>query len=203
MQIQPLREQYLLIYVSNYTMMNNRFSIGLMLFISMIGFVSCIDQETESVNISIEDLNIEVETTTDVELIYSDSAVVNVIVKANTMLTNTKRGDKKQVFPDGVAVDFYSSSGRIQSQLTCKKATRFEKDKSILTQDSVVWRSGSGEILDSEELVWDETEQKVYSKRLVKITTAQDVIHGYGFEADQGFTKWKITRPQGEMGVEN
>lgn len=183
--------------------MNSQFWIGLVLFVGMSSFLACGEQEADPTTLSDEELNVEVETTTDVELIYSDSAIVNVIVKAETMLTNTRRGDKKQIFPDGVDVDFFDTRGRVQSELTCKKATRFEKDKRILMQDSVVWKSGKGEILDTEELVWDERNQKVFSKRLVKITTAQDVIHGYGFEADQGFTKWKITRPQGEMGVEN
>jgi len=183
-------------------MINYQFWIGVLLLGSLVGLVSCGVEEQPN-DVSIEELDFEVETTSDVELIYSDSAIVNVIVKATTMLTNTKRGDKKQVFPDGVEVDFYSPTGRVQSQLTCKKATRFEKNKEILMQDSVVWKSGNGEILDTEELIWNERDQKVFTKRLVKITTAQDVIHGYGFEADQGFTKWKITRPQGEMGVEN
>ena len=174
-----------------------------MCILCMIAIMACNVQEEEPVKMSAEDLNVDVETTTGVELIYSDSAIVNVIVKAHKMLTDAKRGEKKQVFPEGVDVDFYNSQGRIQSELTCKMATRFEKDKRILMQDSVVWKSGKGEILDTEELTWDEKNQKVFTKRLVKITTAQDVIHGYGFEADQGFTKWKITRPQGEMGVEN
>jgi len=150
-----------------------------------------------------EELDVEVETTFDVELIYSDSAIVNVILTSPKMLTNRTRGDNQQVFPVGIDVDFFDPKGRVQSELTCKKATRYEKDKKIVMQDEVVWKSKAGEVLDTEELVWDEKEEKVYTKRLVKITTQQDVIHGYGFEADQGFTKWKIISPQGEMGVEN
>ncbi len=183
--------------------MNNQFLIGLVFLLGLMSFMACEELPADPTKLSAEELDVEMETTTDVELIYSDSAVVNVIVKANKMLTNTKRGDKKQVFPNGVDVDFFDPKGRVQSELTCKMATRFEKDKRILMQDSVVWKSGKGEVLDTEELIWDERNQKVFSKRLVKITTAQDVIHGYGFEADQGFTKWKIIRPQGEMGVEN
>jgi len=153
--------------------------------------------------LSDEELDAGVETTYGVELIYSDSAVVSVIVRSPKMLTYSTRGNNKQEFPEGVDVDFFDMNGRVSSELTCKKATRFERDKSILMQDSVVWRSRSGEILDTEELVWDESDQKLRSDRFVKITTLQDVIHGYGFEADQGFTKWKIMRPQGEMGVKD
>jgi len=165
-------------------------------------FIAC-EEPVEEVFLTAEELNVDVETTSDVELIYSDSAITSVIVKAPIMLTNTKRGNQKQEFPEGVDVDFFDPRGRIQSELTCNKATRYERDKKIVMQDSVVWKSSKGEILDTEELVWDERGEKVFSKRFVKITTETDVINGYGFEADQGFTKWKIIRPQGEMGIKD
>ncbi len=183
--------------------MMKRCTYYLTLLIWGICFVACKSAPEEQEIIIEEDLDVEVETTYGVELIYSDSAIINVIVKSPKMLTHSKRGDSRQVFPNGIAVDFYSPNGKVQSELTCKKATRYEKDKKIVMQDSVVWRSRAGEILDSEELVWDEAKQRVSSDRFVKISTQQDVIHGYGFEADQGFTKWKIISPQGEMGVEN
>lgn len=173
-----------------------------LLFWSVLGCYACGSTPTEEV-FSVEEINTEVETTYDVELIYSDSAIVSVLVTSPKMLTNSKRGENKQVFPEGIDVDFFAPNGSIQSELTCKKATRYERDKKIVMQDSVVWKSGKGEILDTEELIWDEGDQKIYSKRLVRIVTDQDIIHGYGFEADQGFTKWKITRPQGEMGVKD
>lgn len=166
-------------------------------------FCFACEEPAEEIAYSAADINVDVETTSDVELIYSDSAIVNVIVSAETMLTHTARGNQKQEFPNGVDVDFFAPNGRVQSELTCKDATRHEKDKRIIMRDSVVWKSGKGEILDTEELIWDERNQKVFTKRLVKITTEHDVIHGYGFEADQGFTKWKITSPQGQMGIEN
>jgi len=168
----------------------------------MCSTIGC-ETPAEEIVLSAEALNVDVETTSDVELIYSDSAIISVIVKANTMLTNTKRGDLKQEFPDGVDVDFFDQYGRVQSELTCKKATRYERDKKIVMQDSVVWKSAKGEVLDTEELIWDERSKKVYSDRFVKITTETDVINGYKFEADQGFTKWKIIRPQGEMGIKD
>jgi len=178
-----------------------------MLLLSIWAIFSLFGCDTPTIEetdfLTAEELNADVETTYDVELIYSDSAIINVIVRSPKMLTSTTRGDNKQIFPEGVDVDFFDASGRVSSELTCKKATRFEQDKSILMQDSVVWRSRSGEILDTEELVWDESDQKLRSDRFVKITTLQDVIHGYGFEADQGFTKWQIKRPQGEMGLKD
>ncbi len=174
----------------------------LLLFCCVLICFTCGETPAEDV-LSAEELSTDVETTYDVELIYSDSAIVSVIVTSPKMLTDSKRGENKQVFPDGISVDFFAPSGRVQSQLTCKKATRYERDKKIVMQDNVVWKSGKGETLDTEELIWDEGDQKIYSERFVRITTEQDIIHGYGFEADQGFTKWKIKSPQGEMGLKD
>ncbi len=143
---------------------------------------------------------IDQELATEVELIYSDSAIIRVIVMGDTMITHTKnRSNAEQEFPAGIKVDFYGPSRRVQSELTSKYAIRYEAKKQIVIRDSVVWKSKEPEILETEELIWDERDEKVFSKRFVKITTPEDVFYGYGFEADQEFKKWKILAPMGEM----
>lgn len=148
-----------------------------------------------------EDLSIE--RTKKVELIYSDSAIIKVIVNAPMMHTIKDKKNPRQEFPDGIKVDFYNGSSKSASWLTAKRATRYDRKKQIVMQDSVIWRSMKNEILESEELIWNESTKKVSSNRFVKITTKDDIIYGYGFEAEEDFTKWKILAPQGTMSVDS
>lgn len=148
--------------------------------------------------------SVNVEVAKEVELIYSDSAVIRVVVSSPEMLTHNLKGKQmKQEFPDGIAVDFYNERSRVQSELTARYAVRHEDKKEIEIRDSVVWKSLKPEILETEELIWDEKKERVYSKRFVKITTPTDIIYGYGFEANEDFTKWKITAVTGQMGIED
>ena len=164
-------------------------------------FISSCENDISEINQLIKRDDLNVEKTKDVELIYSDSAIVKVIVKAPMMETYKDKIEPRQEFPDGIKVDFYNERLNSVSKLTAKHAIRYDRKKEIIMTDSVVWQSLKNEILESEELIWNESTKKVYSKRFVKVTTEEDIIYGYGFEAEEDFSKWKITAPQGTMSV--
>jgi len=135
----------------------------------------------------------------DVNMIYSDSAIVKVNVAGPRMLRHLDRDNPRQEFLDGVVVTFYSSNHQVQSTLTAKYAVRFDKKNEIHIRDSVVWKNYGGERLETEELIWQEQKERVYSNRFVEITKPGEVIYGHGFEANQEFTEWTINAVEGEF----
>ena len=171
------------------------------LFLVLITF-GCKNEEDESIGINPDNINLSVETAKDVSLIYSDSAVIKIKVTGPTMLTYKDRVTPKKEFPDGLKVEFFNR-GRVGSRLTAKFAVQFDNKKETILRDSVVWVSSRGEKLETEELIWNEKKKKVSTNRFVKITTTTDVVYGYGFEAEQDFTKWKILAPQGDLRIKN
>lgn len=135
----------------------------------------------------------------DVSMIYSDSAILRVEVSGSRMLRYLDRENPRQEFPDGIKVVFYNSNGRPSSTMTADLATRYDKTNEIHVRKNVVWESFGGERLETEELIWEERKEKVYSNRFVKITKPDEVIYGYGFEANQEFTEWTINAVEGEF----
>ena len=85
------------------------------------------------------------ETMTNVELLYSDSAIIRVKVMGDKMFRYLDINTPRQEFPEGIKVDFFDPSGRTQSELTAKYALRFEKKNEITVRDSVVWESKKNE----------------------------------------------------------
>lgn len=179
------------------------FSIGLFFSICSIGlFVAC-ENDLKEVNGLVLPQQIQVETAYDVELLYSDSAVVQVRVKGPRMLRYLDNAIPYEEFPDGILVDFIKrSKQQPQNKLTAKYALRYESKNEIIVRDSVVWESGKGEKLETDELIWDDKKKEIYTKRFVKITKPDEVLYGYGFIADQDFNHWEITQLVGEMKVE-
>ena len=59
-----------------------------------------------------------------------------------------------------------------------------------------------GEILNTEQLFWDEVKKTIYSNDMVKITTSDGVIFGEGFESDENFDDWVIRKTSGIIYVE-
>jgi LPS export ABC transporter protein LptC len=81
--------------------------------------------------------------------------------------------------------------------LTAKYAEYAENEKIIVLRDSVVIRNYKNEQLETEELFWNERDSRIYSKKFVKVTTPQEIIHGYGFSSNMEFTEWEIDSVSG------
>lgn len=176
-----------------------RFSVLFSFFILMSLFLgACKNDLKDSQQIIPKDA-VNYEKGKDVELIYSDSAQVRVMVSGPTMMRYTDRANPRQEFPDGVKVLFYDKNQKVQSILTGKKAIRLETKGQTMIQDSIVWESVNLERLETSELVWDEKKNIVYSNKFAKITKPGEIIYGYGFETNQEFTNWHIKAIEGQF----
>jgi LPS export ABC transporter protein LptC len=162
---------------------------------------SC-ENDLAEVNQVVTQDELKYETMRNVELLYSDSAILRVKVNGDKMLRYLDMNNPTQEFPEGINVDFFGPNGRTQSQLSANYALRYEKKNEIIVQDSVVWESKRDDRLETEELIWDEKNNRVYTKKFVKNTRPEEIVYGYGFEADQEFKRWEINAITGRIKVE-
>ena len=144
-----------------------------------------------------EDTNVEV--AHDVEILYSDSALVRVRITAPTLLYFVDRDNPRQEFPDGIKVEFLTPTLEVRSVLTAKTAVRYDNTSLVTARDSVVLYTVEQEKLETEELIWNEKTEKVYTEKFVKVTKPGELIYGFGLEANQDFSFWKITVPKGNI----
>lgn len=143
------------------------------------------------------------ETFKTVELLYSDSAIIRVRVLAPSMVRHLDRREPRQEFDQGLKVDFFGLHKNVQSKLSAKYAIRLINEKKVIARDSVELHSNKSEKLETSELIWDEKNKKIYTNKFVMITTPDEKIWGYGFEANQEFTKWSIKAIEGELKVKD
>lgn len=134
-----------------------------------------------------------------VEILYSDSAVVRVQIEAPTLVRHVEERAPYEEFPDGVRVSFFNPLGKEESILTANYAIRYARDGRIIARDSVVWESDSSEKLETEELIWEEADGRIYSDKFVTIKRPGEIIYGVGFETDQDFTEWTIKATEGDI----
>ncbi len=147
-----------------------------------------------------EDTTVEVGR--DVEILYSDSAVVRVRITAPTLQNFTDRDNPRQEFPDGIKVEFLTPTLQVRSVLTAKTAIRRQEKALVVVRDSVVLTTIEQEKLETEELIWDEKTEKISTEKFVKITKPGEIIYGFGLDANQDFSYWKITVPKGTIKAE-
>lgn len=146
--------------------------------------------------------DVAIEVGRDVEILYSDSALVRVRVRGPLLHNYNDRENPRQEFPAGVKIEFLEPNLSVRSTLTAKTAVRYQEKGQIIARDSVVLLSAKQEKLETEELIWDEKTAKVYTEKFVKVTKPGEIIYGYGLEAEQDFSYWKITVPKGRIQVE-
>ena len=72
----------------------------------------------------------------------------------------------------------------------------------MTAKDNVVLTSENGKRLETEELIWDEKKNKIYTDRKVKITTGKEVIEGEGFSSNPDFTEYTISKIHGTFNFE-
>jgi LPS export ABC transporter protein LptC len=162
---------------------------------------ACESLKKETRQVFTED-NVAVEEAREVEIIYSDSAMVRVRVTGPVLYNHVDRENPRQEFPQGVQIQFMAPDLSVRSTLTAKTAVRRQEKGEIIARDSVVMLTAKGERLETEELIWDEKTAKVYTEKFVKVTKPGEIIYGYGLEADQDFTYWKILVPKGRIKVD-
>ncbi len=174
------------------------------LFIGLIAgtlFLSCVNDLSE-VNRMFNDDASRTEVATDVEIIYSDSAIVRVRVQGPKLIRYLEGTMPTDVFPEGVHVDFLEKNGEVSSVLDARIGERVTRESKMYARDSVVLRNNVGEKLETSELIWDEKSGMVYTDKFVKITKPDEVIFSYGFRAKQDFSEYELLSVVARMRVD-
>ena len=160
-----------------------------LLFLGLL--ISCADKVKDLDPVTLED-KAGIERATGVELLYSDSAIVRVRVTAPVMLHHKEKNNPKQVFPKGIVADIFNNQHQQTSKLRSQYAEQFTKKKKVYLKKKVhVWNT-KNEHLEAEKLIWDESQEMIYSDTFVKITTPTQIITGHRLKANLDFTEWSI-----------
>jgi LPS export ABC transporter protein LptC len=102
-------------------------------------------------------------------------------------------------FPKTMHVNFYDSTGKIESQLNALYGKYLESRSKVYLRDSVVVFNVKGDTLWAPELWWDQNTRKFYTDKLVRIRrTGQYIIGSKGMEAEQDLSDiivYQLERP--------
>jgi len=130
------------------------------------------------------------------ELLHTENGKVKVRLVANR-IERFQDIQPALIFPDHLEVYFYNDSSQLQSTLMADYASIDEEKKIMLAQNNVILISSDDKKLETNELVWDESKNKIYTDEKVKITTGKEVIYGEGFTSTPDFKQYSITKIHG------
>lgn len=180
-------------------MNKNPAGLLVLFFLGLIYFSSCENDQSEIARVTVRP-NGPSEEIRSLMTLYSDSGKVKVRVSAPVLRRFTEPRPLTEL-PKGMKIEFYNDSLQVISHLRARYAIQDLRTKTWEARDDVVVVNQKGETLNTEKLVWDEQKELLSSDKFVKITTAEEIIFGDGFEANQDFSRYRIFNVKGRITV--
>jgi LPS export ABC transporter protein LptC len=179
------------------------FSVRLFGFLGILAIscliASCENDLKDVEEISSQKLAVQIERSENVEVIYSDSAVVKAKLTAPVVL-HYKTADPYYEMPKGILVIFFDENQQETGRTTADYAIRRELKKIVELKKNVVVVNAKGNQLKSDEVIWDENQHRFYSDKSVTITDPNgSVFNGTGFWADESLKSWNIDQGAGPI----
>ncbi len=166
----------------------------------IIAQAGCENNLKDVEQVSSRKLNIPVDKSTGVVLIYSDSAIVKAKLITPELL-HFKTEKPYYEMKKGVTVIFFDAKRNEVNRVKADYAIRRENERLIELRRNVVATNVKGETFKSDELIWDENKKRFYSTKLVSITSKQNILYGTSFWANESFSYYEITQSTGDLSL--
>ncbi|MBC8510517.1 MAG: LPS export ABC transporter periplasmic protein LptC [Cryomorphaceae bacterium] len=161
----------------------------------LVVLVSCTN-DPKLVQEFVSDKQQPIEQIKGAELLHTENGKVKVRVVASR-IERFQDIEPSLIFSDHLEVYFYNDSSQLQSTLMADYASIDEGKKIMLAQNNVILISSDDKKLETDELIWDENKNKIFTDKKVKITTGKEVIYGEGFTSTPDFKQYSITKING------
>jgi LPS export ABC transporter protein LptC len=101
--------------------------------------------------------------------------------------------EKKRVVAENVRIDFFEGEKHV-SQLTADQGVLLQATDDLEARGHVRVTTEDGAVLTTEVLFWDHQRAKIHTDEYVEIHQGENVLAGYGLEADPGLDRVEILR---------
>ena len=170
------------------------------LFFLTLIFVSC-SNDPKLVQEFVSSEVLPIEKIEGAEMLHTENGKLKVKIVATT-IERFNNQQPQLVFSNHLVVYFYNDSALVQSTLKAEYAEINDGKKLMTAKENVILTNRTGKKLESEELIWDEKNNKIYTDKKVKITTGKEVIEGEGFVSNPDFTEYSISKIHGTFNFE-
>ncbi len=115
---------------------------------------------------------------------------------------NFENGDRE--WSEGFHVEWFNSRGQVTSYFKANYVYFTKEDNLYRAEGNVIVKSlAKNDELKTEELFWNQTEEKFYTDKFVTIKSEDEVHTGEGMESNQDFTEYRILKPSGTFTLED
>lgn len=178
------------------------FFIQLILVMLMVFHTSC-ENDIEKINAITREPDYPVQIGYDVRLIHTDSTKLKAIIEAPEINYFTFTEEPYYEFPNGFEIFIFDENEEEHYQITGEYGKALKEKQLWEARNNVIALNvQTGEKLNTEQLFWDQQNQRIYSDKFTKITNEDGVFYGEeGFESNESFTSWRLIGTKGTVNV--
>jgi LPS export ABC transporter protein LptC len=141
-----------------------------------------------------------VQTTYNADYIYSEDGKTK--NKLHAAILERFETDQPYLHAEGgFTMLFFDSLEQQSAQLTANQGTYYDRENKLVAWDHVQVRNVRDEHLETEELIFVQDSDRIYTDKFVSITTQNGIFNGTGLESNAGFTRFRILQPTGNIYV--
>ncbi len=164
----------------------------LVLLITAFSLIACGGKKIDKVKIAASAKELPIEVGSNISISYTDSGYLKAKVFAPLLERYSSDARMETEMRQGITAYFYDNNGKISSYIKSKYAIRDENARVLTARQDVFVVNNKGDTLRTEELIWDEKADRIYSEQFVKITSPERIILGSGLESNTAFTKFRV-----------
>lgn len=135
--------------------------------------------------------------TRNVLTLISDSGLTRYRITADLWLVYDEAKKPNWKFPEGLFLEKFDTTFKVEATIRCDSATYFKSLKLWRLDGNVSIRNVKNEIIETEQIFWDQNRHEVKSDSFVHIEKSDRIIEGYGFRSDESLRNYVIFRPEG------
>ena len=134
---------------------------------------------------------------TKITTVMSDSGITRYRIYTDQWDVFDRAAEPYWNFPKGLHFERFDKRLNIDANFHSKTAKYYEYKKLWEFRGNVKAVNIKGEMFETDLLYWDQTQERIYSDKFIRVTQATRVITAYGFESDQSLTKYNFRNVEG------
>ena len=134
--------------------------------------------------------------------IVSDSGIIRYRIIAPEWYVYEKADTPYWDFPNGLRFERFDENYKVDAEIECDRAVYYSKLELWKLNDNVEATNLNKEEFYTNELYWNQKEERVYSDSAITIIQKERKILGVGFESNQTFSRYSIRQPKGTIPIE-
>ncbi len=179
------------------------FSLHFLFFLIIISLLSC-ENDIEKIKAITSDSKSPVATGYNSKFIFSDSALIKAVLETEEYNYYTIDDEEPYYeLPKGFTIYLYNDEQIENYMITAEYGIAYLDQNLWVGRNNVVVKDlFADRQLNTEELFWDQENEKIYSEKFTKITDKDGVHIGEnGFKANQDFSRYQLIGAKGTVNV--